>query len=76
MVIARRLLGWLSPRWRIQKPCEGCGEPFACGATLAGCWCMKVPVTAEARERLRDRYTGCVCRACLEREADTCISDR
>jgi len=30
---------------------------------------MKVSVTNEARARLRQRYTKCICRDCLEREA-------
>ena len=63
------VLAWLSPRWRTPSPCEACGEVFTCGASLTGCWCMKVKVSGEARVRLRERYTKCICRACLEREA-------
>jgi hypothetical protein len=52
------------------SPCEACGEAFTCGASLTGCWCMKVRVSGEARARLRERYTKCICRACLERESE------
>jgi hypothetical protein len=70
MAVVHRVLSFISPRWRQPSPCEGCGEPFICGASLTGCWCMKVMVTSEARARLRQRYTKCICRACLERESN------
>ena len=75
----RRGLGYLSVRFLVRRSlggggkepstCEGCGGEFTCGATLTGCWCMDVKLTADARANLRARYKACVCRACLEREA-------
>jgi len=51
------------------ETCPACGERFACGASLRGCWCAEVKLTDAARAELRRRYTGCLCRACLERVA-------
>ena len=61
------LTGLVTTKWRDPQPCEACGEPFVCGATLAGCWCTEVKLAAETRTRLRARYERCLCRACLER---------
>ena len=69
MTLLRRALGYVSLRWKEPSTCEGCGDQFTCGATLTGCWCMHVKVTADARANLRARYRHCVCRACLDREA-------
>ena len=46
--------------------CEACGQPFACGATLAGCWCAEIELSAAARAEIGARYQSCLCRACLE----------
>ena len=49
--------------------CEACGQAFACGATLEGCWCAEVEVSEAVRAELRRRFQSCLCRACLERFA-------
>jgi hypothetical protein len=49
--------------------CEACGQRFDCGAQSGGCWCAEVQLTEEVRAHLRERYTNCLCRACLERFA-------
>lgn len=46
--------------------CESCGAEFACGASLAGCWCSEVELDDAARAELRTRFRSCLCRACLE----------
>lgn len=47
--------------------CPACGESFACELSLAkGCWCTEVKLNDETRQQLRERYSGCLCRACLE----------
>lgn len=51
--------------WR-SVTCEACGGDFNCGATLKGCWCSEISLSDESRAELRARYTGCLCRACLE----------
>jgi len=49
--------------------CPACGERFACGASLRGCWCAEIKLTEAARAQLRSQYNGCLCRACLQRAA-------
>jgi len=67
----RRVLAVISPRWREPAVCEGCGGGFTCGASVGGCWCREVKVPAEARAQLRERYSKCLCRSCLERAAES-----
>jgi hypothetical protein len=67
----RRLLSVISPRYREPVKCEGCGADFTCGASLGGCWCMKVEVSREARAELRTQFNACVCRECLEKAQRT-----
>ena len=52
------------------ETCPGCGQRFACGASLRGCWCAEIKLTDAARAQLRARYSGCLCRACLARAAE------
>ena len=65
----RRVLGFISLRWKDPIPCEACGDHFKCGATVTGCWCSEVKLSSATRADLRQRYTNCLCRSCLEREA-------
>ncbi|MCI0488903.1 MAG: cysteine-rich CWC family protein [Blastocatellia bacterium] len=65
----RRVMGYISPRWREPSTCEACEGPFTCGASLVGCWCLKVKLPDSVREDLRSRYRRCLCRDCLERFA-------
>jgi hypothetical protein len=65
----RKLAGFLSAKWREPEPCEACGEPFTCGATIVGCWCTEVKLDKATRGELRSRYDRCLCRACLDRYA-------
>ena len=56
-------------KWGKAEVCGACGKAFACGATLAGCWCAEVKLTEEQRVELKAKYQGCVCRECLEAAA-------
>lgn len=67
------LLAYIVPSLRPNQRCEACGEEFHCGASLAGCWCAEVKLTDEQRAALRAKYTGCLCRACLEKTQRTAI---
>ena len=62
----RTLVAYLSPRWREPEACEACGQPFVCGATLAGCWCTEIKLSETTRAEMRAQYQRCLCRACLE----------
>ncbi|MGB7925460.1 MAG: cysteine-rich CWC family protein [Pyrinomonadaceae bacterium] len=72
-----RILGQsVSPQESCEaSTCESCGEPFACGAQLSGCWCMEVEVSEAVRAELRERFQRCLCRACLERFAENDAGD-
>lgn len=66
MTLLKRIGGML-PVLQKAQVCEGCGEPFACDLSLAqGCWCGEVKLSEQTRQELRDRYSGCLCCACLE----------
>ena len=69
MKLVRRALALVSLRWRTPSPCEGCGNDFTCGASLTGCWCLQLKLGEVARAGLREKYTKCVCRVCLESTA-------
>jgi hypothetical protein len=73
--VLRRVLGSLALRGKDAIACESCGQDFTCGATLTGCWCMKVKLTDKVRSDLRARYRTCLCKSCLEREATRAASD-
>ena len=46
--------------------CARCGGPFRCGVNDAGpCACTTLHLSAVVLERLRLRYRGCLCLACL-----------
>lgn len=65
----KKILGILSPRWREPSPCEACGEPFVCGASLTDCWCTEIKLSDSIRAEMRAQYRRCLCRECLERFA-------
>jgi hypothetical protein len=54
------------PQYRKPSVCEACGETFLCGASDSSCWCQEIELSESALTRLRARYQGCLCRACLE----------
>ena len=70
------MLAVISPRWRAPAACEACGGEFTCGASVGGCWCAKVEVNDAARAHLRAKFSGCVCRACLDKAQEQALSVR
>ena len=48
----------------IPKTCQQCGVEFSCGGSC--CWCDEVQLDDQAREQLRQQFTDCLCRSCLE----------
>jgi hypothetical protein len=65
----RSMVSIVLPQLKQPSVCEACGNEFTCGATLAGCWCMEVELDDATRAKLREKYNGCLCRACLEASA-------
>jgi hypothetical protein len=62
----RKLAGIILPVLNQPSVCEACGDPFTCGAKLSGCWCSEIKLSDETRAELKERYSGCLCRECLE----------
>lgn len=62
----KKLIGVFAPSFREPSTCEACGGEFVCGATLGGCWCSELEVSAEVRASLETAYRRCLCRPCLE----------
>ena len=47
--------------------CPRCGGGFHCGVQDASpCPCSGLKLSASLRDNLRQRYTGCLCLACLQ----------
>ena len=67
----KKVLGLFSAAYKEPKTCEACGEEFVCGATLKGCWCMKVKLSDEVRDRLKSQFRDCLCGNCLEKFGST-----
>ena len=67
----QKLMGVALPQFREPSVCEACGERFVCGATLSGCWCAEIKLSAETRAELSKRYGRCLCRPCLESFAES-----
>jgi len=51
--------------------CEACGNEFVCGASLKGCWCSEVPLNKDDRSTLKAKFSDCLCKDCLEKQAGT-----
>ncbi len=62
----QKLTEFIQPTKRAPRECEACGKPFVCGASLKGCWCFDIKLSAAARKDLCERYNDCLCRECLE----------
>ena len=62
-----KILGLFSEKFKSKSVCESCGNEFTCGATLKGCWCMKVDLTDEIRNEMRSKFKDCLCADCLDK---------
>ena len=62
----QKLTEFILPSQRAPRECEACGKPFVCGASLMGCWCFDVKLSAATRKELWAQYKDCLCRECLE----------
>lgn len=65
----QKLTELIQPSRRAPRTCEACGKPFVCGASLTGCWCFDIKLSAAKRKELRAQYNDCLCRECLETNA-------
>lgn len=67
----RKALSFVSVKYKEPSVCESCNEQFICGATIKGCWCMKIKLTAEVRQELKAKFKDCLCQNCLEKYASS-----
>lgn len=65
-----KLKEFIHPDQRPPRECEACGQPFVCGASLKGCWCVQIKLSPEVRQQLRARYRDCLCQECLKHFAE------
>ena len=70
------LLTRVLPTLKRAQECPACGNAFACEINLQGCWCSEVKVSQSTLQAVRDKYTGCLCRACLEAAEATYSTDQ
>jgi len=47
------------------KTCPRCGKTFECVHSV-DCWCVKVKLTDATKAFLKERYSDCLCKDCLE----------
>jgi hypothetical protein len=50
---------------QMTKTCPRCGKTFECVHSI-DCWCVKVKLTDTAKAYLKEHYTDCLCKDCLE----------
>jgi len=51
------------------KICGACGNSFKCSAPRRGCWCESVAVDRATLAALREKFSDCLCPACLKHVA-------
>ena len=52
------------------ETCEACGREFGCGAISGSCWCSTEDVPPAVLTELSERYSLCLCPACLVAAAE------
>jgi len=46
------------------KTCPKCGNQFECSHDV-NCWCVKIILSNEVKNELKNKYADCLCKACL-----------
>ena len=49
----------------MKKTCPRCGKTFECVHSI-DCWCVKVKLTDVTKAYLKENYSDCLCKECLE----------
>ncbi|MGB1109388.1 MAG: cysteine-rich CWC family protein [Gammaproteobacteria bacterium] len=50
----------------MKKTCPRCGSPFNCQSdAMEQCDCVGAALSDEARERIQEKFNGCLCLRCL-----------
>lgn len=50
------------------KHCSQCGKAFTCTHN-ADCWCMEYTLSPENLDKIRKKFTDCLCPECLSQYA-------
>lgn len=50
----------------MKKICSNCGEEFFCYHSQ-DCWCSSVNISEKLRLFLKDNFSDCLCKNCIER---------
>ncbi|MBR3492753.1 MAG: cysteine-rich CWC family protein [Bacteroidales bacterium] len=50
----------------MKKACPRCGKTFECVHSI-DCWCVKVKLTDATKAYLKEHYSDCLCKDCLEK---------
>ena len=50
----------------MKKTCPRCGKEFECVHSV-DCWCVKVKLTDATKTYLKENYSDCLCKECLEK---------
>ena len=51
---------------QMTKTCPRCGKTFECVHSI-DCWCVKVKLTDATKAYLKEYYSDCLCKDCLEK---------
>ncbi len=49
----------------MKKTCPRCGKTFECVHSI-DCWCVKVQLNDSTKAYLKEHYSDCLCKDCLE----------
>ena len=49
----------------MKKTCPRCGKTFECVHSI-DCWCVKVQLKDSTKAYLKEHYSDCLCKDCLE----------
>lgn len=53
-------------QFKMTKTCPRCGKTFECVHSV-DCWCVKVKLTDATKAYLKENYSDCLCKECLEK---------
>ena len=49
----------------MKKTCPRCGKTFECVHSI-DCWCVKIQLKDTTKAYLKENYSDCLCKDCLE----------
>lgn len=49
----------------MEKICPRCGKTFEC-LHSSKCWCVNIHISDKVKAKLKESYSDCLCKECLE----------